>query len=121
MYERKMQPQDLKCLCSKWNFSSLSMSLMDQGLQMDFLLLVERKASQEECFEERTWRFGKILVLASHGIEISLLQPLLYDGLFLSWLCRGQKSAIAAVSILKLSETTTCQNGKNSIYLFPLC
>ena len=123
IYERKKQPQDEKCLCSKWKFWSLSMSLVHQGLQMDFLLLLllKEEASRIECFEEGTWRFGKILVLASHEIETSLLQPVLYVGLFLSWLCRGRKSAGAAVSTSTLSETTTCQNSKITILVFPLC
>ena len=62
------------------------MSLVDQGLQMEFLflLLLKGEASQELCFDERIWRFGEILVLASDEIETSLLQPLHYVGLFLS-------------------------------------
>jgi hypothetical protein len=56
---------------------------------MDFLLLLwlKEEASREECVEERAWRFGEIFLLASHEIETSILQPLLYDGFFLSWLC----------------------------------
>jgi hypothetical protein len=69
------------------------MSLLDQGLQIDFLLLLllKEEASREECFDEKIWRLG-ILVLASDEIETSLLQPLP-----LCW-SLGRKSAGAAVS-----------------------